>query len=203
MRDQAKIDAANERIAQARADLDKAERSFRAVFQRQTAIIKAEQAKVPLTLGLALEIERDGIRDSKASYDFLQDLQWKGAWKGMGIGTSGYWIETNQTQIQLRIPSKMDDVQMLLLEAIILDEVLPVVRPGALVGRGNKGLDKCKVLAMLTNDCGESTDPVLVTEDDKKFRVIDLRDWRWNETAEFEGSLIGALYYIRQRHAHD
>lgn len=199
MRDQAKIDAANTKINEARAALDKARRSFDQIYRRQEKIILAEMAKDEMTLELALEAYINGHMSNERGFNWLNERQWKGAWAGTGIGTSGYWQETMQTQVRLRISREMSQADLLRTAEILETEVIPVIKPGALdKQRGFENFKGAKVINIMDRDLSESRDPMLLIHGGKYY-VIDARYFNrfGNDKPKWEGyEIMGALDHI-------
>ncbi len=195
MRDQAKIDKAVARIEAAREELAKAQRSFHAVFARQKKIVVAEEAKEPMTLERALEA-RTAVGENEAGYKWLSDRTWKGAWQGLGLITSGYWIETGQTVVGVAIPYNMDDAKLDKLAATLESEVIPVLKPGALkTERKADGYQQSKVIDVRDAGCNASVDFKLVDKDGE-WHLVDFRSYG-KKTPIYKGDIRGALTVIK------
>lgn len=201
MRDQAKIDAAQQKIEAERAILRKAEARFSRIFNAQRKIIEAEEAKVEMTLERALEtfLPGSGIENS-AGYQWLQNRTWKGEWAKTGIMTSGYWVATGQRVIQVGIPNSATDEKLDELAKILNDEIIPILKPGVLGDDHRMKADygDAKVIDVFDDDCGESHDYKLMILPNGEVHVTNARYYYSGDGSTiYKGDLRGALTVVR------
>lgn len=206
MRDQAVIDDAKSKIDAAREEIRKAERRFHRIFNAQEKRIKAEMAKEPMTLALALQENfGDHAVSNSKGYDWLTERCYKGEWKGLGLMQSGAWVHLNQRVLQLALKRIATDADLDRLHTVLEDEILPVLKPSGLydpkglLGRPNKDYKQftdAKVLTILSEDCGESHSWMLLVRGNGLAEVRDMRSYRV-DTPIYTGPLRGALTVIR------
>jgi hypothetical protein len=204
--DQAVIDDAKAKIAAARDELAKANRRFHRIFNAQEKRIKAEMAKQTMTLELALtENFGDHAVSNEAGYKWLNDRCYNGEWKGLGLMVSGAWLHLNQRVLQLALKRVATDEHLDRLHAVLVDEILPVLKPGGLydatglLGRPSKERKQfadCRVLNIMAQDLSESHNFMLLVRPDNSAEVWDLRSWRL-DTPLYKGDVRGALTVIR------
>ncbi len=207
MRDQAKIDAAQVKIDAARAELETANKRFHAIYARQKKVIEAEAAKDVITLESALTVYVADRIENSAGYDWLNDRCWKGEWKGLGIMQSGYFPATNQYALKLALKRIATDEELDKLSAVLENEVIPVLKPGALVDPEkrsfrHKQFDQfadAKVIEIMAADLSEHADFKLLIRADGTAEVWNMRDLSYR-TESFpigKGSVRSALTVIR------
>jgi hypothetical protein len=206
MRDQAVIDDAQSKIAAAREELAKANRKFHRLFNAQEKRIKAEMAKETMTLALALTANfGDHAVSNEAGYDWLNKRCWNGEWAGLGIMQSGTWHHLNQHCLKLALKRIAADEQLDRLHAVLVEEILPVLKPGALydpsglMGRPDpklKQFEDCRVLDIMASDLSESHNFMMMIRPDDSAEIWDLRAWRL-DTPIYKGDLRGALTVVR------
>lgn len=201
MRDQAKITEANDKINAARDELEKARKKFDRVYRAQQKIIEAEYAKDEMTLAFALETFLEGGMENVAGYKWLEDRIWKGDWKGKGIMTSGYWVPTKQRVIQVAIPASASDAKLDELEQLLSDEVIPILKQGALshAPRLNTDYGDAKIIDVFEDDLGETRDYKIAIRPDGEVHVVNTRWYYRNDDGSviYKGDLRGALTVIR------
>ncbi len=204
MTDQAIIDDANQKINDARAELEKARSRFQRIYNRQSKIILAEFDKTPMTLAMALESYlpgSDSRMENSAGYDFLNHRTYKGDWKGLRISASGASYTTGQRIIQFRVNARDTDEHLDLLAAELI-ALEPIVKAGYFAAckemhyAGEPKLADAKVFDIMDYDCCESQDPKLLFRPDGTWELIDARHFRYGGSILAKG-LKECLEYIR------
>jgi hypothetical protein len=201
MRDQAKIDAAQQKIEAERAVLKKANDRFSRIFNAQRKIIEAEEAKIEMTLERALEtfLPGSGI-ENVAGYKWLQDRTWKGEWSGMGIMTSGYWVATGQRVVQVGIPHSATDEKLEGITKLLNAEIIPILKPGVFGDdrRLKADYENAKVIDVFDDDCGASHDYKLMILPNGEVHVTNARYYYSGDGSTiYKGDLRGALTVVR------
>ena len=70
--------------------------------------------------------------ENSVGYKWLQDRTFKGEWKDTGMGFMGsYWQETNQRVLTIRLSGSDSDEKLTKLEALLVSEIMPVIKAGA------------------------------------------------------------------------
>lgn len=206
MTDQAKIDAANQKIELARAEFKKAEARFHRIFNAQGKIIDRERVKTPMTLEAALVTYYPDRRENSDGYQFLQDMTYKGIWKGTGFGFNGSaWSSTNQRVLKVTLDHTDSQEKLETLEKIIL-EIEPLIVVGAL-GPGKKPhhggdaeLADAKVFDIFDRDLCESRSVHLLLRGDGTWELLNMRHYRAKYSKpEAKGTLMDCLKVIRDR----
>jgi hypothetical protein len=203
MTDNKTIADAKAKIDAARVEYEKASRKASRIINAQSKRIKTELEKEPITLASALEpyLAGDHAIENETGHKFLQDLTWTGAWKGSGLQASGgYWTETMQNQVKVAIGATFSDEKLHKLAQLIKNEVLPVIRRGAL-----KRFPEAKVIDIFDDDLSEHYSMVLITFDDELFYIINQRGYNNAnlESKKFSGSLFDCLTYIRGHYSYN
>lgn len=165
---------------------------------------KAEEAKVTMTLALALEAEVPSGWNARGDA-FLTQLSFKGDWKGTGLRNGmGHWGTTKQSVLTIGINHTWDDAQ-LLVTATLLQQVVPLIRPGQLEGTlklMSKGssVDSAtlRCFDIAESSCKEDGDFKLGQISETEWVVFDQRDVgrSWGR-ARITGSLMECLQEIR------
>ena len=201
MRDQAVIDAAVAKIEEERAKLKKAHDRFSRIHTNQRKIIVAEEAKEEMTLERALQpfLEGTGI-ENEAGHKWLHERQWKGAWQGMGIMTSGYWNATLQTVVQVGIPRGASDAKLDDIAKVLTEELLPVMKAGVFADDRRLKADygDAKVINVFDDDCSSSHDYKIMIQPDGEVHVTNIRYYYPGDGSTiYKGDLRGALTVVR------
>ena len=201
MRDQAVIDAAVAKIEEERAKLKKAQDRFSRIHTNQRKIIVAEEAKEEMDLERALQpfLAGTGI-ENEAGYKWLKERQWKGAWKGLGIMTSGYWHATLQTVVQVGIPRSASDATLDETAKVLEEELLPVIKAGVFADDRRLKADygDAKVINVFDDDCGSSHGYKIMIQPDGEVHVTNIRYYYPGDGSTiYKGDLRGALTVVR------
>jgi hypothetical protein len=206
--DQAVIDDAKAKIDAARAEFQKASNKCTRVIRAQEKRIKAEYAKQPMTLALALEpyLAGDHAVENGEGHNFINDLTWNGAWKDSGLmAMGGYWSVTMQQVIKVGIKAVSTDVQLDKLEQLIRSDALPVIRPGAL-SEIDPAFKDAKAIDIFEDDCCETRHLVLLYFPDDHVEIVDQRYYRPSSRdykTQFKGTLRDALAEIRGNYSYN
>ena len=200
MRDQTVIDAAVAKIEAERAVLKKAQDRFSRIHTAQRKIIVAEEAKEEMDLERALQpfLAGTGI-GNEAGHKWLHERQWKGAWKGLGIMTSGYWPTTMQTVVQVGIPRSAKDSKLDDIAKVLEEEIIPVLKAGVFkVDRLLKAeYGDAKVINVFDDDCGASHDYKIMILPCGEVHVTNIRYYYPDHSTIYKGDIRGALAVVR------
>lgn len=204
------IEQLEQDVARAKAIYLRAQASFTARNNALIAARKAEEAKVTMTLALALEAEVPSGWNQRGDA-FLSQLSFKGAWKGSGLRNGmGHWGTTKQNILTVYVNHTWDDVKLLTL-ATLLQQVVPLIRPGQIEGN-LKLMSKGASVDAATLRCFDIAENSMKMDGDYRLGQISETEWvvfdgrnvgtSWGR-AQMTGSLMECLQEIRANLWHE
>lgn len=198
-----------------RAVLQKQQAKVNRLHNQVVKMLESEAAQQTMTVALALQTFLPGtFVDFHAGAKFLEDMTWKGKWKGTGLRFCGsYWNGSMQRVLKLALNHTWDAAKLAELEKLIL-EVLPDMKTNNFSTEGHRGrrmmigtcdakvekidVQTLKMFDIFEHNLSERGNYILGVLEDGSAVVFESRFMECG--LEKRGTLMECLEYIRENY---